>query len=69
MNHIGTISNSPESLRMFNTFKKAIKKQCNKQNKGSNIWYSDAVDAVSNKYKLITININSPREYDFVIED
>lgn len=54
---------------MFNTFKKAIKKQCNKQNKGSNIWYSDAVDAVSNKYKLITININSPREYDFVIED
>lgn len=63
MNHIGTISNSPESLRMFNTFKKAIKKQCNKQK------YSDAVDAVSNKYRLITININSPREYDFVIED
>lgn len=69
MSHIGTISDSSESLKIFDIFKKAIKKQCNKHNKGSNIWYSDAVNAVSNKYRLITININSPREYDFVIED
>lgn len=67
MSHIGTISNSPESLKLFDIFKKVIKKQCNMHNRGSNIWYSDAVKEVSNKYRLITININSPREYDFVI--
>ena len=68
MSHIGTISNSPQSLKIFDIFKKAIKKQCYKHQKGSSVWYSEAVEAVSNKYRFITININSPKEYDFVIE-
>ncbi|MDE6055103.1 MAG: hypothetical protein K2G55_15405 [Lachnospiraceae bacterium] len=68
MSHIGTISKSPESLKIYDVFKKAIKKQCHKHQKGGFIWYSDAVEAMSSKYRLITININSPQEYDFVIE-
>ncbi len=65
--HIGTISSSDKSKRIFNVFRKFIKAQC--KYKAGRYYYSDEVNELSDKgVRLITINAQSPPEYDLKIE-
>lgn len=65
--HMGTISGSDTSKRIFNTFRKCIKAQC-KYKKGR-YYFSDNVKEISDKVRLITISVKSPPEYDLKIEE
>lgn len=63
--HIVTGNESPNAIKIFNLFKKYIKKQC--PNCVGLYWYSDEVKNLSNNYRLITINTKQPTEYDLKV--
>lgn len=65
--HMGTISASDKSKRIFNAFRKCIKAQC-KYKKGR-YYFSDNVKEISGGVRLITISVKSPPEYDLKIEE
>lgn len=64
--HMGTISASDKSKRLFNVFRKYIKSQC--KYKSGRYCYSENVKEISDGVRLITINAKSPPEYDLKID-
>lgn len=64
--HVGTVKMSDTSKKIFGTFQKSIKKQC--PNRTGRFWYSDKVKDMNGQIRLITINVNQPKEYDLKIE-
>lgn len=63
--HMGTISASDKSKRIFNAFRKCIKAQC--KYKSGRYYFSENVRSISDRVRLITISVKSPPEYDLKI--
>ena len=64
--HAGTIKVSDMSKKIFGIFQKSIKRRC--PNRTGRFWYSDEVKDMNSQFRLITINVNQPKEYDLKIE-
>lgn len=64
--HMGTLGDSNISKKIFNIFQKCIKKYC--KNKVGKYYISEAVKKSCQDMRLITININQPKEYDVKLE-
>lgn len=62
--HIGTISDTVGSKKIFKCFEKSIKKICGE--KHGRYYYSENVKNMKN-VRLITMNINEPPEYDICL--
>lgn len=65
--HIGTISSTDKSKRIFNVFRKFIKAQC--KYKSGRYYFSENVKGISDKIRLITINVGQSPEYDLRIDN
>lgn len=63
--HVGTIKMSDVSKKILGLFQKSIKRQC--PNRSGRFWYSNEVRNMNNQFRLITINVNQPKEYDLKI--
>ncbi len=59
--HIGTISDSPISKKIFKAFQKNIKKRC--KLKIGRYYIDDTLQSMK-KYRLVTMTVKEPLEYD-----
>lgn len=63
--HIGTISDTAGSKKIFKCFEKSIKKICTE--KHGRYYYSENVKNMKN-VRLITMHVNEPSQYDICID-
>lgn len=63
--HVGTISSSEMSQKIFTAFQKAIKKKCT--TRIGRYYIGEEAKKSYNHMRFITINVNQPKEYDLKI--